>query len=88
MYYRLAFEQNELNRFTFKINRSDSDMCRFCQNHVENVNHIMTGCHNLDYDDLKLACARENVKFEVSNLLIDTRVKYYVELFLKKYFVK
>ena len=45
LYFRMSFTQNFLNVFLFKINKCDTDLCRFCNKHVETGKHIFCDCH-------------------------------------------
>ena len=86
MYYQLSFNQNFLNRFQKYIKKSNTDKCRFCNHHVEDIDHIFSQCENIEYDQIKLACIQKHVPFKVKNILTDTRVKIDVQKFILKNF--
>ena len=88
LYYRLSFTQNFLNEFLYKINKSDTDLCRFCENEVETCAHVFCECDDLDHSDLVLACVREKKGFNLKNLITFPGLKISVEKFIKIHFLK
>ena len=86
MYFQLSFKQNFLNSFRKYIKKSDTDQCRFCKKHVETVNHIFGECDSLSYDELRPACLRKGIQFEMKGILTDLKVKLEVEKFISKNF--
>ena len=91
LYYSLSFKQNFLNKWNFTGNssiKSDTDLCRFCKNNIEDVEHILCECSSLDYSVQQIACSYNKVELNTKNLLGNVKMKYDVEKFLVKNFLR
>ena len=85
MYYRMSFYQNILKDFLYnKANKGENDLCRMCSSSTENIKHVFEDCLVLDHGDLKIACARHTISYNVHNVLTKDKLKRNVELFLQK----
>ena len=85
-YYNLSFRQNFLNDWQLYIKKRDNSLCRFCDNHVESIDHVLGNCTQLNYEKLRMSCVRHNLQFNVINLLLNNKLKLDMELFILKNF--
>ena len=86
MYYRVSFYQNHFNEFMYRIGKSENDLGRFCSNFKESLNHIFFECTKLNSIDIQLECIKNNVSYDVKEIITNENVKLSTQLFLQKYF--
>ena len=88
IYYGLSFKQNLLNDFKHVyIDNNVSPLCRFCNTHIESIEHVLINCTSLNYTKLQNNCERLKIEYNVKNLLGDLKMKYCVERFLYESFI-
>ena len=81
----MCFSQNVLKKFYYKYTKKyQNNLCRFCNEHVEDINHVFNQCSKVDVSTLKFQCIRNGVGYNLSNLFTDGKLKKYVELFILK----
>ena len=87
MYYKLSFHQNYLKEFMYYIGKSDNDLCRFCSLEKESLIHVFRDCKKVDNHSLQMECCRNNVEFNLTQILTNENLKFRTGIFLQKYFL-
>ena len=85
-YYSLSFYHNFLNVFQHRFCGGLTDKCRHCLKDIETVDHVFIDCNKLDTSEIKLVCSKNNITFNLKNIITNFVLKIAVEKFIKKYY--
>ena len=70
----------------YRIGKSEDDLCRFCSSSKESMSHVFLECTKVDRNFIQYECVKNNLVYELKQIVTNETLKHVIEKFLQKYF--